>query len=117
VSAESERVTNNSPLVRHLTPYFFRVDLSYTGGAKERDLRPVIETYVKDLFPSDGLESSDLQKLLTDSGATSVENPLELFAVVHKEDRSVVLERSQNRLNTGRLAAFIPDVLNLTRAV
>lgn len=117
VSAESERVTNNSPLVRHLVPYFFRVDISYTGGTKERDLQPIIEEYVRNLLPSDGLESSDLQKLVSDAGATSIENPLELFAVVHNPDRTVVLERSQNRLNTGRLAAFIPDVLTLNRAV
>jgi hypothetical protein len=61
------------------------------------------------------LESSDVEHLLYEQGASYVENPVTLIAVVHNQDRSVTVERSQDRLNTGRLAAFIPDQLTFTR--
>jgi hypothetical protein len=50
-------------------------------------------------------------------GATYITNPVELIAVVHNVDRSVSVDRSQNRINTGRLAAFIPDALNIKRTL
>jgi hypothetical protein len=54
---------------------------------------------------------------MTNRGATSIDNPIDLLAVIHNFDRTVTMERSQNALNTGRLAAFVPDVINLTRGI
>ena len=115
VSSDVERVVCASPLGRHLIPHFVRFDLSYTGGSKESVVTPEIEQYIRGLYPIDELESSDVQKIVLDRGATSIENPLDLIAVVHYPDRRVYVARSQNSLTTGRLAAFIPDVLNITR--
>jgi hypothetical protein len=113
--SETERVICSSPLARHLIPHFVRFDLLYTGGSQESETRPDIERFIKGLFPNDFLEVSDLERLLSLRGAKSISNPITLLAVVHNFDRSIVIERSQDKLNTGRLAAFIPDVLTIQR--
>jgi hypothetical protein len=113
--AETERVVNESPLARHLIPYFVRFDLTYVGGSKEADVVADLEQHIRDLFPEDSLDVSDLEKIVSNRGAASIANPIDLVAVVHRFDRSVSVERSRDRLNTGRLAAFVPDVLNVKR--
>lgn len=115
--SETERVINESPLSRHLTPYFTRLDLTYVGGSREAEVLPVVEKFIRGLFPKDFLEVSDLEKILSNKGATSITNPVNLIAVIHNPDRSITSERSQDKINTGRLAAFIPDVIRLTRNI
>lgn len=115
MTAETERIVCESPLARHLIPYFVRFDLAYSGGSKTDVVVPEVERYIRELLPNDFLEVSDIEGLLTAKGATSITNPVTLIAVVHNFDRSVVIERSQDRLNTGRLAAFIPDGVNIAR--
>src|SRR5690606_27162029 len=115
VSSETERVVNSSPLARHLIPHFVRLDLTYVGGAREEVVVPDMEDYMIKIAPMEALESSDLQKIAYDNGATSVDNPIDLIAIVHNADRTITAARSQNRLTTGRLAAFIPDLLNVRR--
>jgi len=115
IGAESERVVNASPLARHLIPHFVRLTISYTGGSKETEVLPVLEAYVRNLQPDQSLESSDLQKIISDKGATSISNPIDLLAIVHNFDRTTTLARSQDGLTTGRLAAFLPDILTLKR--
>lgn len=115
ISSDVERVVCASPLGRHLIPHFVRFDLNYTGGSKESVVTPEIENYIRSLYPTDELESSDLQKIVLDRGATSIDNPLNLIAVVHYTDRTIYAIRSQDSLTAGRLAAFIPDVLNIVR--
>jgi hypothetical protein len=116
-SSETERVINQSPLARHLIPHFVRFDLSYVGGSKEEVVVPEVEDYLNKLAPTEALESSDVQKIVSDAGATSITNPIDLIAIVHNVDRSVAAARSQNKLTTGRLAAFIPDILNIKRNI
>jgi hypothetical protein len=117
ISAETERVVCSNPLSRHLIPHFVRFDMTYAGGSPESVTVPEIEDYIRKLFPFDALESSDVQKIVLDRGANSITNPLDLIAIVHYTDRSVFATRSQNSLTTGRLAAFIPDVLDITRSL
>jgi len=114
--SEDERVVCSSPLSRHLVPHFIRVDLTYRGGSKEAEMMPDIEEYLKGLLPDDALESSDLQRILSGRGATSISNPIDLLAIVYNTDRSVKLVRSQDALTTGRLASFIPDKITLKRS-
>lgn len=113
--AETERVVNQNPLVRHLLPHFVRFDLSYAGGSKEADVRTDLEKYILQVYPEDPLEVGDLERLVSNRGATSISNPIDLIALVHDVDRSVQVHRSRDRLSTGRLAAFVPDVLTITR--
>ena len=116
ISSETERVICANPLSRHLIPYFVRFDLSYTGGSREDQVVTHLETYITDLAPVDTLDSSDVQKVVSDLGANYIANPLDLIAVVHRIDRSVWVERSQDQLALDdRLSAFIPDILNVTR--
>lgn len=115
--SDVERVVCASPLARHLIPHFVRFDLNYVGGSKESIVLGDVEKYIRDLFPIDTLDSSDLQKLVTGRGATYVKNPIDLLAVVHRVDRSIWIQRSQDRLSTTRLAAFIPDGITITRNV
>jgi hypothetical protein len=116
-SSETERVVNSSPLVRHLIPHFVRFDSTYVGGSKEEVVVPEVEDYINKIAPAEAFESSDLQKIMSDAGATSISNPIDLIAIVHQVDRSIVATRSQDRLTTGRLAAFIPDLLNIKRNI
>ncbi len=115
VMDEAERVTCYSPLVRHLIPFFVRLDVTYDGGSKGSIVQGDAEQFVRNLYPSQPLDSANVQKLATNRGAISVDNPLEVMAVVHNVDRSVWMEWSRDRINTGRLAAFFPDVTSFTR--
>jgi len=115
--SEVERVVCASPLSRHLIPHYIRYNFEYFGGSVESVVLADDEKYIKDLFPIDTLDASDLQKLASDRGATKVTNPLTLIAVVHGVDRGIWVQRSQDSLSTSRLSAFIPDVLNVTRNV
>lgn len=115
VSSDIERVINQSPLVRHLVPHFVRFDLSYAGGSKETEVLPDIQRYIRETQPGEAVESSDVQRLVMNRGATSIQNPIDLLAVVHNFDRTITLARSQDALTTGRIAAFVPDRVTLTR--
>lgn len=117
IRSDTERVINESPLGRHLIPYFVRFAMTYTGGSNTDVLIPDIQSYIQGLYPTDALTVSDLEHLAQVRGARSVTNPIDLIAVIHNFDRSVTVERSQDRLNTGTLAAFIPDVLLVTRNI
>ena len=115
IGSEAERVVCSSPLSRHLIPTFVRFDLRYAGGSREDVVVPEIEQLIRDLFPQDALESSDIQKVVLDRGATSIKNPLDLIGIVHYPDRTIYATRSQDSLSTGRLSAFIPDRLDVKR--
>lgn len=115
LSSETERVVCANPLSRHLVPHFVRFDFEYTGGSTSEVVARDFETYIRKVYPSELLESSDLQNIAYRRGAQSVQNPISLVAIVHHTDRTVRAQRSENALNTGRLAAFIPDLLNVNR--
>jgi hypothetical protein len=114
-SSDTERVVCANPLVRHLVPHYVRFDLEYVGGSRDSIISDDIATYVKGLFPADYLESSDIVEIAYKRGASSVKSPIDLIAVVHQYDRQVQVQRSQNALNTGRLAAFAPDRITVNR--
>jgi len=114
-SSDTERPINASPLARHLLPHFVRCDVEYVGGSSESEILPELETLVRNTLPSDPLEASELQGVVLGRGATSVKNPLDIVAIVHHPDRKVRMSWSQDSVTTGRLAAFIPDRIKLTR--
>lgn len=115
VLSETERVVCANPLARHLIPHFVRFDFEYVGGSSASLVTTDMETYIRSLFPSDYLEVGDLNGIAYQRGATSVVNPVDLIAIVHNYDRTVQAQRSQNALNTGRLAAFVADKLSVNR--
>jgi hypothetical protein len=89
--------------------------VEYVGGSSESEILPELETLVRNTLPSDPLEASELQGVVLGRGATSVKNPLDIVAIVHHPDRKVRMSWSQDSVTTGRLAAFIPDRVKLTR--
>lgn len=118
ISSETERVICSNPLSRHLIPNFIRFDVDYVGGSKESLILEDIQRYLNSLAPVDTLDASDVQKIVTDRGATYVRNPLDLISIVHQTDRSIWIERSQDRLAVdSRLSAFIPERITVTREV
>jgi len=118
ISSDIERVVCSSPLARYLSPYFVRMDVTYTGGSKVDVVQPELEDYITKLYPEDTLSSSNVQKIFLDRGATDIDNPLDLIAIVHEADRTVTARRSQDAIGTdSRLCTFIPDVLNIVRDV
>lgn len=114
-SSDTERVVCANPLARHLVPHYVRFDLEYVGGSRDSVISDDISAYIKGLYPADYLESSDLVEIAYKRGASSVKSPIDLIAVVHQYDRQVQVQRSQNALNTGRLAAFAPDRIQVNR--
>jgi hypothetical protein len=117
ITSTTERVINESSLARHLIPYYVRFDLTYFGGSNTNVVVPDLTTYIEGLTPTSQLEVSSLNNIVLSNGATAVQNPITLVAVIHNFDRSISAEQSEDSLNTGVLAAFIPDVLNVTRNV
>jgi hypothetical protein len=115
VSADTERVVCSNNLSRFLSPHFVRFDVNYSGGYKANEILPDIQKQIKELRPDEALSSSAIQKTLSDRGAFQITNPIELVAVVYNFDCTVAVARSKDELTTGRLAAFIPDVITLTR--
>ena len=113
--SETERVVCSNPLARHLVPHFIRFDFEYVGGSNVDLVVADMVTYIRSLFPSDFLESSDLIGIAYRRGATGVISPIDMLAVIHNYDRSIWAQRSQNALNAGRMAAFVADVLNVNR--
>lgn len=113
--SDFERAVAANPLARHLIPHFVRFDATYFGGSAESVVVPDLEKLIRELFPIDSLDASAIQKKITDRGATKVTNPLTLLAIVHNVDRTITAQRSQDSLSTGRLSAFVPDLLNVVR--
>jgi hypothetical protein len=118
VSSDIERVVCSSTLARYLIPYYVRLDVKYVGGSKVDVVLPELEKYIKDLYPVDVLESSQIQKIFLNRGATAITNPLDLLALVYSPSRDVTTRRSQNSIGVdSRLCTFVPDVLNVVRNV
>jgi hypothetical protein len=115
--SDTERVINQNPLSRFLTPHFVRFNMTYKGGVTEETLDPLLRKHIKEGIPDQPLYSSSIQRKASDKGAISITNPIDLLAIVHYFDRDIYITRSKDALTTGRLAAFIPDVLNLKRVI
>lgn len=116
VSSATERVVCANLLTRHLIPHFIRFDLTYAGGSAEDVIQVDLENLIKDLYPTDLLEVSDIHKIVSNRGANSITNPMDLIAIVYNTDRTVTAQRSNNALGSTRFNTFIPDVLNITRS-
>jgi len=115
VSDETERVLNESILVKHLTPHYVDLDITYYGGPAADDLSGYVTAHIEGLYPSEQLVGDSLQQVIASRGATKVSSPIELRAVVHLSDRNVELHRSDSALSVTRLACFIPESVRLTR--
>lgn len=117
IMSETERVVCSSPLSRHLIPNFVRFDMTYYGGSTEDIVSSDVQKYIRNIYPMDGLSASQLITIAANRGATKITTPITMLSIVHYFDRHVYAQRSQDTLITGRLSAFIPDILNITRSL
>jgi hypothetical protein len=74
-----------------------------------------VDDYLSELGPADRVEVSDLQAVPIKRGADYVQNPIELVAVVHDQERKITVDRSQDYVTKGRLATFFADNVTITR--
>jgi hypothetical protein len=113
--SELDRVLTANILVRHLQPHFVQMEVNYTGGSKSDVVTSDIEDLINGLLPDEALEVSAVGEIPRRRGASSVDMPITLIAVVHYKDRKIRIVRSKNYITAGRLATFIPDVLTITK--
>jgi len=109
VRALNRRITCHSPLVRALLPTFIRTEIQYRGGDTEENVRAALIPLIESTLPDDQLELSALVTRLIQMGATKITYPVTLFAVLHRADRTIWSERSEDAVSTSRLNALIAD--------
>ena len=108
-SSDLDRVVTANVIVRHLLPHYVRMTIYYLGGSDSDVVRDDLIAHINSLGPDDRIEVSDIQNIIYRRGASYVRNPIDIIAVVHLPDRSVVVERSNDYVTRGRLATFFPE--------
>lgn len=109
IRSPSERVLNNNPLARGLTPTMVRTFIAYSGGYTETAARAALANLVTSVMPNRELEASDMVQILVDSGASYVSLPITIVGISHQTDRSIIVERSEDFISNDRLSALVPD--------
>lgn len=109
VREPSVRVSCNNPLAKSLLPVFVRTNIEFEGGGTESVLRDQIITLIKSILPRNELEVSDVEAVITRSGASDVTHPITLVGVAWQKDRSLIVERSVDAISSSRLYGLLPD--------
>lgn len=119
VDSDSERVTTQDLLVRHLRPHYVNIAWAYVGGSNEPEVIRALRDALDDIAPGEELEVSNLVKVLTARGASSVYSPDPssrfgrrepvLVTVYHDEDRRVRAAVITDVGESTRLARWIAD--------
>jgi hypothetical protein len=112
--ADSERPVCANPIARHFLPSYVLLTMYYQGGPSEEVAGSDMEDYINNLGPEDELEISDLEAFLTRRGASYVQHPMELVSVTHDLDRSLIVDRSDDKIGgtsvpyngTARISSF-----------
>jgi hypothetical protein len=115
VNSDLERVLTADILVRHLIPHYVHTQINYEGGSSTAVVLSDLEDLIDAVLPDELLEVSDVANVPQRRGADRVEMPITLIGVVHTIDRTIQAVRSQDAISIGRLATFIPDVIDLVR--
>lgn len=117
INAEEQRIACENSISRHLIPHYVRVDFQYRNGPLVDALRLEFEDYTNNLSPEETFQSSKLINIAQGLGATSVNSPFTMVALIYQQDRTIWAERSSKALGlSNRLSAFLPDVFALTRS-
>lgn len=115
LNSREERDNNQSVLARHLFPYYVNCSVSYAGGALESVVLPAIEDLITGRDPNEPLDVSDIVGVVTGMNADHVDLPIELAVLRHNKDRSVDVLVGKDRVETPRLAGFLPGNITLVR--
>lgn len=109
VTDAQTRVVCQSPLARSLFPKFVRTSITYRGGGEVRDVRSALAAHIEAVLPEQMLEVSDMAKIIADTGSSYVQLPINLVGIGYNADRSILVERGQDTISSGRLSALLPD--------
>jgi hypothetical protein len=93
---DRNRVVNASPLGKRFRPAYAHMTIAYTRGPTVAALRLEIAEYLRTAAVSGTLAVYDFYRMMQRLGITTVTAPLELAVLVHKDDRSITVERSRN---------------------
>lgn len=98
----SNRVTCNSPLVRHHFPAYPVVGIRYSGTAVEADVEAALLEFFVRLYPNLPLEAYDVMATLSKLDVEDVEGPIEVGYLTIDADRAISLRSSMNRVDLDR---------------
>jgi hypothetical protein len=115
LNSREERDNNQSVLARHLFPYYVNCAVAYAGGALESVVLPEIENLITGRDPNEPLDVSDIIGVVTGLGADHVDTPIGLAVLRHQKDRSLDVLVGMDRVETPRLAGFLPGNITVTR--
>lgn len=102
-----DRVTVANLLARHFLPAYVMLDASYTGGDTEDVVAAAIINYINNIDPSVAEIRSDLvEDEIKGLGATKVQLPITLIALVHGTDRRIRGMRSATAIGITDLPLF-----------
>lgn len=115
LNSREERDNNQSVLARHLFPYYVNCAVQYAGGALESVVLPAIENLITGRDPNEPLDVSDILGIVTSLGSDHVDTPIGLAVLRHQKDRSLDVLIGMDRVETPRLAGFLPGNITVTR--
>jgi hypothetical protein len=116
VDSGTGRVITENIVVKHMVPAFVDLEILYSGGLPETTIEPLLAELIDDTPSSENLSASDIDFLFRERGeAEDVTMPLGLVAIVHNQDRTISVERSEDALVVGRISHFFPGKLTLSR--
>jgi hypothetical protein len=114
VRDDANRIVAEELLVRHLPPALVSTHLSYEGGESEATTLAAVQEFLEAANPEEGLEVSDLVKVVDDLGATYVAMPVTLQVRWLDRDRVRRLEVVTDRRSLNRLLQTYADEDRLT---
>lgn len=126
ITSGQERVVTTNPLGRHMLPSYVHMEIQYSGGSSADLIGEELEDFINNLGQLDTLDISQVERVLTQRGATRIIHPVWLVSVTHDIDRKLIVERSQDRIGglvvpyngTARISSFFTrygEELNLVR--
>jgi hypothetical protein len=102
-----DRITAASMLVRHFLPAYVLLDAVYSGGSVEATVAAELINYINNINPDTAEIRTDLLKdAITRRGATTVDLPLTVIALIHGIDRRIRGMRSTRSIGIGDTPLF-----------
>lgn len=131
---DAERVTGADVLPKHFVPGFvdiaigIRRDPTNLTTPANDGLAALIRDFVNGKSGLDGIQASDISKILEDQGVDSVKTPFQMTATVHNPDGTttilesedilqfpdVVLPRDTENFTTKRILHFYPGTITVS---
>ncbi len=107
IESPDDRVVVANMLARHFLPAYVLLDVEYAGGASEDVVAADIIDYINNIDPaSTEIRTDTVQDVMKKRGATTVELPITVIALVHGTDRRIRGMRSETAIGVTDLPLF-----------